>query len=237
MYYSFCWTKMGSESGETLTEILTRKETERDAGEGVFLWGIGNAIENGIQLLAESTKNPPVLFSPIKTRPKKEDEHPDNIFMWTAYIDQNGAIKPLPRHSLVTSRTNKRHYALFCYSQTSIVSEQYIGQIDFNRLRNLRTKSPLGYSQVTAVVENMTADDFLDVPWIDETTYPVWFSAELIPPYAARLANPVQLDLEALEDLWNETAGEFKGWCDMMKLIHSRYGLHIPEQGSLDFDT
>jgi 4-aminobutyrate aminotransferase-like enzyme len=40
----FCWTKMGTEAGQTLGTILRRKELERQAGSGIFAWGIGNSL-------------------------------------------------------------------------------------------------------------------------------------------------------------------------------------------------
>ena len=40
----FCWTKYGTEAGEDIGAILERKESERLASGGTFLWGVGNAI-------------------------------------------------------------------------------------------------------------------------------------------------------------------------------------------------
>ena len=40
----FCWTRFGGEAGEPIEQILFRKEQERLANGGVFLWGIGNAV-------------------------------------------------------------------------------------------------------------------------------------------------------------------------------------------------
>ena len=41
----FCWTKIGTEAGETIESILLRKELERISNNGIFLWGVGNSIE------------------------------------------------------------------------------------------------------------------------------------------------------------------------------------------------
>jgi hypothetical protein len=41
---AFVWTKMGVESGETLPQIIQRKEAERIAGDGNFWWGIGTSL-------------------------------------------------------------------------------------------------------------------------------------------------------------------------------------------------
>jgi hypothetical protein len=40
----FCWTRIGPEAAEPIQGILRRKEQERVANGGVFLWGIGNAV-------------------------------------------------------------------------------------------------------------------------------------------------------------------------------------------------
>jgi hypothetical protein len=33
---AFCWTRFGPEAGESFSDILARKNAEREAGDGVF---------------------------------------------------------------------------------------------------------------------------------------------------------------------------------------------------------
>src|SRR4051794_36992180 len=40
----FCWTRMGTESGMTVDEIVVDKEAQRRQAGGPFLWGIGNRV-------------------------------------------------------------------------------------------------------------------------------------------------------------------------------------------------
>jgi hypothetical protein len=66
--------------------------------------------------------------------------------------------------------------------------------IGFRSLRNLTTGSPLGASQVTAVVTvNSTAEDH-------KRRYPVAWRARLAAPYFIRLRTPVDIDVTAMLD-------------------------------------
>jgi hypothetical protein len=65
----FCWTRFGTEAGQAIVHILQRKEQERSANDGLFIWGIGNAIGPSIRELVRRTNRPEVLFSPIKSSP------------------------------------------------------------------------------------------------------------------------------------------------------------------------
>jgi hypothetical protein len=118
----FCWTRFGTEAAQTIDQIICRKEQERNANSGMFLWGIGNAIGPSMKELIRLTSNPEVLFSPIKGKPRVADANPPAVVAWTSargIFDDDFVI---PKHSLVTSRfdpTNPRsaHYALVCYSE------------------------------------------------------------------------------------------------------------------------
>ena len=72
----FCWTKYGSEAGESVDTIFRRKEQERLANRGIFLWGIGNSVGPGMRRLVEMEKAPMVVFSPMKTAAKRADARP-----------------------------------------------------------------------------------------------------------------------------------------------------------------
>jgi hypothetical protein len=76
---TFCWTKMGAESGEELTAIVTRKEWERQLGEGTFLWGIGQSLGSVAEKTAGELRRLPAIFSPMPSRPKAIDVTPGDI--------------------------------------------------------------------------------------------------------------------------------------------------------------
>src|SRR5437867_7353861 len=117
----FCWTRFGTEAGQTIDAILTRKEKERLANGGMFLWGIGNAIGPSLIELLRREPTPEALFSPIKSQPKPEDVTPPGVAAWTKAETLNGDTFPIPRPSLVLSRYDpaggkRAHYALVCHS-------------------------------------------------------------------------------------------------------------------------
>lgn len=186
----FCWSRFGTEAGETIDRILERKERERLQNGGTFLWGIGSAIGPSIRELLRLESTPEVLFSPISSRPKLVDVAPPATVVWTAGCDLEGRPVPLPRWSRVTSRVPSasrpsRHYALVCYSEVSLRLDPNPRFIRMGQLRNLRTNSRVGASQVTAVVR-YTNDPFAEGP-----AYAVAMRVRLVPPFLVTLAHPL----------------------------------------------
>lgn len=188
---AFCWTKMGAEAGEELETIVRRKEWERQLGDGVFVWGIGQSLGDNAQKAAEQLGDLEVFFSPMLSRAKSIDSEPDTTVVWNCWIDNGGRSHPLPQHVLVTSRATLpsgrpklTHYALVCTSGNSLL-QPLAANIQYSTLRNLVSDKPLGDSQVTAVVKVDNVD-------VSETgrIYPIAFSAKLERPYFVRLSQP-----------------------------------------------
>ena len=73
---AFVWTRFGVEAGETIEQILSRKEAERQACDGRFFWGIGNSVKPGLLTLLGSLVMPELLFSPIRSKPRAVDVSP-----------------------------------------------------------------------------------------------------------------------------------------------------------------
>lgn len=187
----FCWTKYGSEAGESVRAILSRKERERRANGGLFLWGIGNSVAPGIRRLVSSEKNPRVVFSPMRSAPKAVDAKPDRVVEWTRATDLNGADWRIPDGSVVTSRANSSqraksaHYALVCWSDVPVDDCLTDAVVVFDTLRNLESGNALGFSQVTSVVQRLHGCG-------DATLkYPVGLVATLVFPYFVVLHEPV----------------------------------------------
>jgi len=86
----FCWTRFGTEAGQEFSRIIERKEEERQVGNGMFLWGIGNAVGPSILALLRVSGYPEVLFSPIKSAPKSFDVNPSAVAAWTDAFSLNG---------------------------------------------------------------------------------------------------------------------------------------------------
>lgn len=188
---NFCWTRFGTEAGQPVSRIVERKERERRANHGVFLWGIGNSVGAGIKELVGCCNEPEVLFSPIKGPPRLTDTQPAAVITWSVGETLEGHPYTLPRWSMVTSRasaTRSTHYALVCFSTRPIELVPDGPRLALSGLRNLISGRPVGASQVTAVVRRRINE--LD----DEAGYAVAFRARLTYPYFVRLACPAPLE-------------------------------------------
>jgi hypothetical protein len=193
----FCWTRFGTEAGEKIDSILARKEQERLATGGMFLWGIGNSVGPAIRDLIRLEERPVVLFSPMRSKPKAIDVAPSGLTVWSEALDLDGRDWPIPEGVKVTSRqgtetgrTKRSHYALVC-SSSSPLSALDLASLRYEELVNLQSKNKLGASQVTAVVEQLAQRT------ADCTTYPVAFMAELVFPYFVKLGGPLNSEAQA----------------------------------------
>lgn len=188
----FCWTRFGTEAGESIEKILLRKEIERRSNNGIFLWGIGNAIGPSIAALTQETSDPRVIFSPIKGSPRQKDVEPSAVVAWSKAYGLDGSSYTLPAHSLVTSRYDPQsprpyHFALVCSAKSPLVHLNSDLRIGFDELRNLRTGRPVGSSQVTAVVQRCSASS-------PGTEYDVAIVADLAYPFFVRLTGSYEID-------------------------------------------
>ena len=192
---AFCWTRVGAEAGQTLQSILARKEAEREANGGVFFWGIGNAIGPSLRELLSYEPNPEVLFSPIKSRPRREDTHPTAVVAWTRAECLDGTPFKLPPRALITSRLDpaapkSSHYTLVCATDTPLTTPQQVGVLDVGAIENLITGRSIGASQVTAVVRRREHHPAVS------RAYEIALRAQLVPPFFLRLHEPVPLLLD-----------------------------------------
>jgi hypothetical protein len=187
---AFCWTRFGTEAGETIQSILLRKDRERRDNAGVFLWGIGNSVAPGIAALIREVANPEVLFSPIKGPPRKVDVEPAHIVEWRSAESMDGRQFMLPTTFHVRggsqSETLSARYALVCRSEEPLDVADH-GRLRFANLCNLLSGSPVGASQVTAVVRR--------TPSVEASgDYLIALRARLVPPFFIRLRDPVAMD-------------------------------------------
>lgn len=193
----FCWTRFGTEAGQTVQQILRRKERERRESGGIFLWGIGNSVGPAIAELVKRCDVPEVLFSPILSRPRAVDVEPSAVVAWTSGETLTGAPYLLPPGAYVTSRGPVRegaaHYALVC-AQDEPLEVRDLGSLELHGLRNLLSGRGMGASQVTAVVSRPSADT-RDGP------YRIAMRARLVEPYFIRLRRPAAIDADTLEAL------------------------------------
>lgn len=181
---------MGAESGESLRDIVARKEAERVACGGVFYWGIGSSVGPALSALLTETDSPEVLFSPIKSPARLVDASPSHIVRWSGGRGLLGNCLTLPSTAKVTSRWDPARpdaprYALVCASDSPLALSNH-GEICSAQLRNLRSGAPVGASQVTAVVRHDSkATEAARRSW-----YSVALRATLVWPYLIRLTDP-----------------------------------------------
>ena len=188
----FCWTRFGTEAGQSASDILCRKEEERLANSGLFFWGIGNAIGPSMTELVRRTERPEVIFSPIRSAPRRQDVTPTNVAAWTTAETLDGDCYELPSRSLITSRFDVSsprgvHYALVCYRESALTCNTASGELRIGELRNLLTGRPIGASQVTAVVTRNPGES------VSGTVYNISFRGRLVAPYFLRLRGPLPL--------------------------------------------
>ena len=184
----FVWTRFGTEAGQPIEEIIERKELERRANGGMFLWGIGNNIAPSLPSLLRSGQTPMVAFSPIKSKPRAVDQSPEQVAVWRRATTPTGAPYDLPSASMVTSRYahgKSKHFALVCRSDRPLTLSSTCEPIHFESLVNAKSGSSLGFSQVTAVVRsgsNSTGK---------QRRYDVALRCELASPFVATLHDPI----------------------------------------------
>lgn len=186
----FCWTRFGTEAAQSIDQILVRKEEERQANHGLFLWGIGNAVGPSILELVRRANAPEVIFSPIKSPPRSEDTSPKAVVAWTAGSTLWGDRYELPEAALVTSKFDpskpmRTHYALVCHSERHLNLSSSGMRIALGSLRNLISGRMVGASQVTAVVERRSES------MAGAYSYDISMRAYLAPPFFVRLTDPV----------------------------------------------
>lgn len=187
---TFCWSKFGDESGEPVSRIIERKESERRLNDGVFLWGVGNSLTPSLHQLLARHAEPEVLFTPMLSSAKNCDRSPSSIVLWRDAVGIDGLPYEIPRHSIVTSRekplSRPTHYALVCRAAQPLTENASTTYFDNHNVRNLRTGARVGSSQVTAVVSSTLA-----VP--AQGRYQVRFRAFLTYPFFVTLKDPVQV--------------------------------------------
>lgn len=210
---AFCWSRVGTEAGQSLDTILRRKECERLANGGLFFWGVGNAIGPSLRELVKQCRAPEVIFTPIKSAPRQKDVRPKEVVRWTRAVGLDGRTFELPPGAVITSRFDRAspkpaHYALVCVSEVALdhVPEEP-GSLEHDEVENLLTGRPVGASQVTAVVRRKPCANR-----VRKRTYRVSLRARLAPPFFLRLTVPATLAGE--EDLGSSTrfSAIFSAW-------------------------
>ncbi len=190
----FVWTRYGTESGEAVDSILARKEQERQACGGIFLWGIGNSVAPSVRkLLARlEGRDLSVVFSPMLSPPRAVDLAPVDVVVWQSALGIDAQEWEMPAGTVVTSRggaagvSKSRHYALVCQRNEALRVNDSGERFAIADLTNFASGNPVGHSQVTAVVH--CTGRSADGPYVAAVI------ATLAYPYVVELSDPVKVD-------------------------------------------
>jgi len=211
---------MQAEAGQQLEKIVARKEVERRSGNGLFFWGVGNPPSAIVVTLARAGVAVPVIFSRMKSKPKTMDFAPRRIVVWRSYIDCEGVERPLPPHTLVTSRgdsatgVKKTHYALMCRSSEPLILRCRGEVFDPSIYRNAGgTGARVGFSQVTALLRRTEEV-------AHDSHYEVNIRAWLTGSYWVRLTDPIEItaDKQNLLHHFDDSAGD---WIELVGTMRS----------------
>jgi limonene-1,2-epoxide hydrolase len=227
-----CWSRMQAEAGQSLDAIVERKERERQAGAGSFLWGVGNAPALVTNVLARAKIPVRAVFSVMKTRPKAVDVAPSRTVIWRRYFDAHGVDRPLPPHALVTSRGDSArgaksvHHALMCRSDVPLAIQR--GEVfDPAAFRNAGgTGAPVGSSQVTALLRRVQSDH-------DHSDYEANIVAWLADSYWVRLTDPRELDAAGLTALAGISRQPAEHWCEIVAALRGAPAAETVTAGAL----
>jgi hypothetical protein len=213
-----CWSRMQAEAGQKLDRIILRKENERVSGNGHFFWGVGNAPALAARKLAIGKKPVKVVFSIMKSKPKRIDLRPSRILVWRKYFDLFGVERSLPPNVLVTSRgheewkAKQNHYALMCYSERPLELERGV-PFHPNEFRNVGgTGAQVGASQVTAIVRRVATSN-------GPSSYEVNLHAWLTGSYWVRLSDPSELKPEHLSKIEGLHSVDISNWLGTVEEI------------------
>jgi hypothetical protein len=227
-----CWSRMQAEAGQGLDAIVERKERERQAGGGSFLWGVGNAPAQVTNVLARAGIPVRAVFSVMKTRPKAIDVSPSRTVIWRRYFDSQGVERPLPPHALVTSRgdsaggAKRIHHALMCRSDKPLTIRRG-DAFDPAAFRNAGgTGAPVGFSQVTALLRRVQFDH-------DRSDYEANLTAWLADSYWVRLSDPAELDADRLAILADIPRQPLDRWCDLVSQMRGAPAAETAAPGRL----
>jgi hypothetical protein len=213
-----CWSRMQAEAGQGLEAIIARKELERRANQGLFLWGVGNAPAVMTKVLAKSGHPIEVIFSIMKSKPKAADVAPSRTLLWRKYLDADMLERPLPYHAIVTSRggaeagKKKHHFALMCYSITPLRVERG-SPFDPTAYRNAGgTQAPVGASQVTALLKKVGVES-------EASDYEANMRATLVEGYWVRLTDPVELSAAQIKQLSEASTRKLEHWIEFSRCL------------------
>lgn len=232
-----CWSRMQTEAGQPLERIVARKEAERQAGDGLFCWGVGNAPSRLASTLARLGSPVRAVFSVMKSKPKDIDVTPGRVVAWRRYVDSDGAVRALPANVIVTSRADsttgpKRHHAaLMCRSDNPLALAPDAAPFDPDAFVNVGDKGgSVGASQVTALLRRVAEDG-------SGSAYRSDIVADLTGSYWVKLLDPVVLTTARITALAMAEAPDADDWLELAEWIRQEDRERSPRPFALEHTT
>jgi hypothetical protein len=223
-----CWSRMQAEAGQSLDAIIRRKDLEREANGGLFLWGVGNAPSRLAAVFAMMGQPVSAVFSVMKSKPKQIDAEAKDLLLWRAYYDAAGTPRRLPAASVVTSRAGtstghkRAHYALMCRSNAPLRIDRGGARFDPLAFRNVGERGgPVGASQVTALLRQVA-------PQREDAAYEIGMSADLVEGYWVRLCDPVLIGPTEKSELDDVSSSSASDWAQLATRLKNRPALDYP---------
>ncbi len=187
------WTKIGTETGENIADIIDRKEGEHSKG-GVFWWGIGTSLGPAVRDEAQKSGGSiPIIFCEMLGTPQTRDVSPTSKVRWTKWRDCDGSEADIPSFVLVKSRGDDhsgqrkdKHYAVVCRPDNKLRLNPNGQLFDPRNCRTLSGKVP-GDSQNTALLRGDIMQSHRN------GRYRIAFSAMLVRPWQAILLSPIPM--------------------------------------------
>jgi hypothetical protein len=176
----FVWSLMGQDAGQSLDEIIIRKEAERRTGSEIW-WGGGTPL--GARVESEAIDNGgtlPALFSPLENQKHALDP---NTYVWNEWERiLTGVQGIIPKHVLVLGgKPDRPYYAQVFHCDTELVLGDH-GRFDPAQCLTLANGVPPGVSQRAALLMGQVKHP--------HGPYRIAFIAQLVRPWFVRLTRP-----------------------------------------------
>jgi hypothetical protein len=203
---TFVWSLMGQDAGQSLKEIIIRKEAERRTG-GDFWWGLGTPLGDRVESEAISNGGTlPALF--FKTLGKQKQALAQKTFVWNGWRSSKGRHGVIPKHVLVLGGDpDGRYYALVCRCDIELVLGNH-GPFEPTQCRTLAKGVRPGVTQRTALLTGQRKHP--------HGPYHIGFEAYLAAPWFVRLT-----DSRALTPAELDRVRQYKPGDDWLSLVKS----------------
>lgn len=208
----FIWSLMGQDAGQSLDEIIIRKEAERGTGQ-TFWWGLGTGLGARVESAAISNGGTlPALFSALGNQKQTSNQ---KTYVWNGWRSvRKGRYRTyshgsIPEHALVLGGSPDRaYYGLVCRCDTELVLGDH-GPFDPAQCRTVAKGVAPGRSQRAALLTGHVKHP--------HGPYSITFIAHLVEPWFVRLTHPKALSAAEVARVRQYKRGD--DWLGLVKSL------------------